>query len=308
MRSELTIDKGYSIVFRDGGLSEKDYFLAGIKSDSRCSYYECMLYKRDQLLVEFQVALNSDGVAQSLPKTPFGGIWIHHIVNSEVFSDFLKSILSFVKEKGGAELIITQASCLYSPHSDTVQYFLQKEGFELVHAQNHHFFEGKKKLKAEQKLLSAKYNKKLKENGLKVSVGNIQSFNFLNEIKAWNQSRGYKISFDENQLISQVSAFPERYFVISVIQGVDYIGHALAVKLTSKSIYYFLSAINPKTKVKLAGELIMVNLIKLAVEQKASFVDFGSSEVEGVPNHSLIFFKSKFSNCTRNKYTWKRQL
>lgn len=308
MRSEPKVDQGHSTIFREAEFSEKDYFLAGIKSDSGCSYYECLLYKKEQLLVDFQVALDSDGIARSLPKAPFGGIWIHHKVSSEVFLDFLKSVICFVKEKGGREIIITQAPCFYSPHSDTVQYFLQKVGFELVHVHNHHFFEGKKKLKAEQKLLSAKYIKKLKENGLKVSVGNIQSFNFLNEIRTWNQSRGYKISFDENQLISQVSAFPERYFVISVIQGSDCVAHALAVKLTSKSIYYFLSAIDPKTKVKLAGELIMVNLIKLAVEQKASFVDFGSSEVEGVPNHSLIFFKSKFSNCTRNKYTWKREL
>lgn len=308
MNSEAKIDSSYNFSFRELEGGEHDYFLAGLKFVPEATYFQCELYKKEQIKLEIQVALYPGGRAVSLPKVPFGGFWMYGNIISTVFVSFLKYLISFLKDKGAKEIEVTQPPCLYMPYTDWIEYFLQKEGFELVHMLNHQFFEGKKRMKAELRVLSSKYTKKIKDNNLKVSLGNIQSFNFLNEIRTWNQARGYKITFDENQLITQVSTFPERYFVITVMQEGEPVGHALAVKLTSKSVYYFLSAIDPKSKAKLAGELIMVNLLKLAVEQKVSFLDLGSSEIEGKPNHSLIFFKSKFSNSSHNKITWRLKL
>lgn len=308
MNSEAQFDSSYDFSFREMEVGDKDYFLSGIKSVSEATYFQCEILKKGQLKLEIQVALLPDGSAVSLPNAPFGGFWVYDDVNSEVFASFLNSWVFFLKEKGAKEIKITQAPCTYMSHSDWVEYFLQKQGFELIHIFNHQFLEGKKRLKTELKTLLSKYSKKVKDNNLKVSVGNIQSFNFLNQIKSWNQSRGYSVSFDENQLIAQVSTYPERYFVLSVMQEAVPVGHALAVKLTSNSVYYFLSAIDPKAKVKIIGELIMVHLLKLAVEQKASFLDLSSSEVEGEPNHSLMFFKSKFANCSHNKMVWRLML
>ncbi|WP_293010969.1 hypothetical protein [Mongoliibacter sp.] len=305
MNSVTNTDSSYHFAFQELDGKERDFFLSGLKTVDDAIYYQAQLLKKRNIKAEVQVALYPDGRAVSIPKAPFGGFWVYTEVNSEVIVSFLNAWIIFLKEKGAKEIILTQAPCVYMPYTDRVEYFLQKRGFELLHILNHQFYEGKKRMKSELKLLLSKYSRKVKTENLKVSIGKIQNFNFLNEIRLWNQARGYQITFDENQLLAQVSTFPERYFVISVMQEDTCIGHALAVKLTSNSLYYFLSAIDPATKIKLAGELIMVNLLKLAVEQKVAFLDLGSSEVKGEANHSLIYFKSKFSNSSRNKITWR---
>jgi hypothetical protein len=302
------IDSSYSFEFTALEGNGQDYFLSQIQSVDEAEYFNCALFKNGVLKLDIQLAVYPDGSAISLPKAPFGGFWVYSNVNSLVFVNFLEELKEFLKSIGVNEFKLIQAPGVYMAYADWVIYFLAKQGFNLEKVLSHQIFEGKKKMKSELKSLQAKFAKKIKEHNIKISIGNIQSFNFLNEIKAWNQSKGYDLTFDENQLIAQVSSFPDRYFVISVSQEGQFIGHALAVKLTSNSVYYFLSAINPKSKVKLTGELIMVNLLRLAVEQKANFLDLGSSEIGGLPNHSLIFFKSRFSNCTQNKYSWRIKL
>jgi hypothetical protein len=173
---------------------------------------------------------------------------------------------------------------------------------------NHQFFIGKKKIKKFVQRESAKYSSKYKELGLKVQAGSIQNFGFLQDIKTWNQARGYDILYDDSRLIAQVSDFPERYFLISILKDGKPIAHTLGVKLLPDSIYYFLSATFPKNAVKNLGEMCLFQLFQLASDQKLNFIDLGSSDLNSGANHSLIFFKSRFSNDISNKVTWTLKL
>jgi hypothetical protein len=139
---------------------------------------------------------------------------------------------------------------------------------------------------------------------VKVSYGPIQNFGFLQEIKAWNQQRGYSVNFEENRIVQQVSEYPERYFLITIWKNNEQIGYSLGVKLTSNSIYYYQSALNPKVILKNGGDLILHELFQIAVDQKVDFIDLGSSEIPTGVNHSLMFFKSRFANDISNKITW----
>ncbi|HCX75155.1 MAG TPA: hypothetical protein DHU93_06820, partial [Algoriphagus sp.] len=117
-----------------------------------------------------------------------------------------------------------------------------------------------------------------------------------------------QVNLDESRLIQKVSSFPERYFLISIKNEGIAQAHSLAVKLSSNSMYYYLSAVDSNTKFKHLGDLLLWGLFQLAVDEKVEFIDLGSSETDSGPNHSLMFFKAKFSNDVFNKIIWIKDI
>jgi hypothetical protein len=282
-----------------------DYFLLNFMPEDSIGYYHGTLIKKDVLKAEIFFSINKQGQAVSIPNAPFGGIIIHGTLASETICFFIREIKSAMKTLKVVTLTIVQPPICYCIQSDLIGYILNSEGFSLKKILTHQFFEGKKKLRKTSIKLNFKSTKKQKEADLQVSVGSIQNFLFLDDIKNWNHAKGHTSVVNENLLIHQVSNFPDRYFVISVVQEGKAISHALAVKLTGNSLYYYLSASNPKILHKVTGEIVMANLFELASQLKADFLDLGSSDLGGRPNHTLIFYKSKYTNTYHNKHTWQ---
>lgn len=303
-----TTEAAFKFSLEESDLPTHDYFLMNFQPENATHYFRATLVKKDHLKAEIYLSLNEANEAISIPNAPFGGFWVHESTSSEAISYFIERLIISLKEKNVNNITVIQAPLSYCSQSDLVGYLLNSAGFQAKRILNHQFFEGNKKLKKFSNGLVLKYQKKAKVLGLQVTVGNIQNFGFLQEIRSWNQYRGYESNISDSRLVQQVSSFPERYFVISIWKEDKAIAHALAVKLTSDSFYYYLSAIDPKSQAKIAGELIMVHLLKLAAEQRVSFLDLGSSDLDGQPNHSLIFFKSKFSNASENKTFWHKIL
>lgn len=246
--------------------------------------------------------------AVSLPQAPFGGFWVEENLTSSALEGFIRAVIQEMKGRGVTQVEVTQPPKPYEPSSDLINYLLAKEGFGLEKVMSHHFFLGKKKIKKLAQKDLARFLKTTKENGLKLHSGPIQNFGFLNEIKFWNESRGYRIAFEDARLINQVSEYPDRYFLISLQKEGKAVAHSLCTRLTPDSLYYFLSAIDPKCSLKNIGDLILFGLFQLAAELKSDLIDLGSSETESGVNHSLMFFKSRFSNEIYNKTTWKLKL
>lgn len=253
-------------------------------------------------------AISARGEAISLPQSPFGGLWIYDGLSSASLEAFIMAIVDELNHRGIYSISITQPPKPYEPQFDLVNYLLFKSGFEQEKIVSHHFFMGKKKIKKLVQKESAKLQKKNKNSGLKSSYSSISNFGFLKEIRSWNALKGYEVAIDENRIVQQVSEYPDRYFLITVSKDSVVIGYSLGVRLTCDSLYYFLSAINPKTPVKNGGELILNELFQLAVDLKVNFIDLGSSDLEERANHSLMFFKSRFSNDICNKITWVKKL
>ncbi|GAA0879523.1 hypothetical protein GCM10009119_24910 [Algoriphagus jejuensis] len=252
--------------------------------------------------ITFSISDNADAV--SLPQSPFGGIFVEMNLSSASLEEFVKAVLVELKRRQIITVRIVQPPKPYEPGSDLINYILFKNGFEQEAVLSHQFFIGKKKIKKFVKKEQLKFQTKAKESGVKVQVGSIQNFGFLQEIRTWNREKGYESSFDEKRLIAQVSDYPERYFLITVSKDGNAIGHTLAVKLFPDSLYYFLSAVHPKSPLKSVGELCLLQLFQLAAEQNTNFIDLGSSDTDAGANHSLMFFKSRFSNEISNKISW----
>ena len=289
-------------------IGEKDYFLGNFRVEDCLDQLDFIWEKKQKTKAHITFAIIKTGEAISLPKSPFGGIWIEDSSNSASIEAFILAIVTELSERGVKSITITQAPKPYQPHTDLINYLLVKRGFEQEKVQSHHFFIGKKKIKKLVQKETAKTNSKSKNSELKVSHSPISNFGFLKEIKSWNSQKGYEITLDDNQIVQQVSEYPNRYFLITLSKNGEAIGYSLGVKLTSDSLYYFLSAINPKIPVKSGGELILKELFQLAVAQKVDFIDLGSSDFEDGVNHNLMFFKSRFSNDISNKITWVKTL
>jgi hypothetical protein len=284
----------------------KDYFLANIPVKG-FQYLDFVDQKKNRINIWITVAITPDQYAISLPNSPFGGFWCDKRLSSMDLEAFLSNVIEFLKAKGVRSLTINQAPKNYEPSSDFVNYLLKKSGWNLKNILSHQFFTGSKKIKKFLQIVGPKIRKRSKISGLMTKHSSISNFDFLQKIKEWNAQKGYQFLVDENYFIQQVSSFPERYFVINLEKAGQLVGVAVAVKLTSNSIYYFLSALDSSKEVKGGGDYLLFQLFLLAKEQKVEFIDLGSSDLGDRVNHSLMFFKARFSNDISNKVTWSKE-
>ncbi|WP_205635720.1 hypothetical protein [Algoriphagus ratkowskyi] len=287
---------------------DKDYFLSNFLTESHQDQLDFVWEKNQKTKASITFAISKTGEAISLPQAPFGGFWIYEDLSSASLETFILAIVEELIQRGIHSISLVQSPKPYNPQFDLINYLLFRNGFEQAKVICHHFFLGKKKIKKFVQKESPRNQKKTTNSSLKVSHSSISNLGFLKDIRSWNTLRGYEVTFDENRIVQQVSSHPERYFLIAIIHNEEAIGYSLAVKLTSDSLYYFLSGINPKSPIKNAGELMLNELFLLAVEQKVNFIDLGSSDLEEGANHSLMFFKSRFSNDTCNKITWSKKI
>ena len=286
----------------------KDYFLSNFPIDDYLDQLDFIWEKNEKAKALITFSISKTNEALSLPQSPFGGFWIQDGLSSASLEAFILAIMEEMNHRGIQSISLTQSPKPYEPKFDLINYLLFKSGFKQEIVLSHHFFIGKKKIKKLAQKESAKLFAKTKNSGLKVIHSAISNFGFLKDIRSWNAQKGYEVAIDENRIVQQVSEYPDRYFLITVSQNEEAIGFSLAVKLTSDSLYYFLSATNPKKPVKNCGELILNELFQLGVEQKVNFIDLGSSDLEEGANHSLMFFKSRFSNDICNKITWAKKI
>ncbi|NVJ85145.1 MAG: GNAT family N-acetyltransferase [Algoriphagus sp.] len=299
----------YQFAVEKSDSNPKDYFLSGLTPLSEGTYWDFCLYKKEKkkAWVTFFIDKNSKQ-AVSLPQLPFGGIWFQEKLHSEILAYFIEESIQFLQKQGIQKIEITQPPKPYQDNHDLIDYLLFKLGFVPHSLVAHQFFIGRKRIKKFLQKEEPKFYRRVKDGKLQVYSGPIQNFEFLNAIRAWNENRGYAVSLDESKLIGQVSEFPERYFLISLEKNGKVIAHTLAVKLTENSIYYFQSAIHPNSPINHAGEILLYYLFRLADELKVELIDLGSSDQPDSPNHSLMFFKSRFSNDISNKVTWVKTL
>lgn len=300
------INQWFELLVKPASLCEKEYLLSNSPNFREEVTFDFFWTKKGKEKAVVTFFISKDSIAKSLPKSPFGGFFILEKLSSEALEDFILAVVENLKERGVTSLEITCAPKPYEEHHDLILYLLHKNNFVQKEILSHQFFIGKKKIKKWVSQEHHRFQKKIIESGLTISIGSISNFNFLKEIRDWNLERGYEVNHDDNRIVMQVSEFPDRYFLISILDGDFAVAHCLAVKLFPDSIYYFLSAINPKSNLKNGGELLLFHLFKLASDQKVKMIDLGSSDLDSGVNHPLMFFKSKFANDVSNKETWVR--
>ena len=281
-----------------------DYFLRNFPISGYSEHLDFLWVKKEKIRASISFMFSKEKEAISLPQSPFGGFWLEEVLNSKTLEEFIRAIVSEISKRGITHLSITEAPKPYGQANELINYLLFKFGFEQKEVVGHQFFIGRKKIKKLVLKEQAGFNAKVNNAGIQLIHGSIQNFGFLQEVKSWNQQRGYLVNLDENRIVQQVSVCPDRYFLVTILKNNEPVGYSLGVKLTSNSLYYYLSAINPNVSLKNGGDFLLFELFRVAVEQKVNFIDLGSSDLETSANHSLMFFKSRFANDISNKITW----
>jgi hypothetical protein len=302
------ISKGLEVVVEPSASNQKDYFLSNFSSQGELDLLDFYLVKKGKKKAFITFSISKDYIANSLPMAPFGGVFILENLKSDSLELFIKEIVSNLKERGVIQIIITNAPKPYEENHDLINYLLFKNDFVQKYLLCHQFFLGRKKIKKRVTQDQSKFQKIINTQGVKIISDSINNFNFLKDIKHWNMDRGYQVNIDENRIILQVSEQRDKYFLISIIDSGIAIAHCLAVKLFPDTLYYFLSAINPKANLKNGGEILLYQLFKLADDEKVKLIDLSSSDLENGINHPLIFFKSRFANDFSNKITWAKNI
>lgn len=298
------ISKGFELLVELSSSSRKDYLLSNFSIQGELELLDFFWIKKGKKKALITFSISKDYVASSLPMAPFGGIFVLEKLQSDSLEFFIQEIVSNLKERRVKQIKITNAPKPYEEYYALINYLLFKNDFVQKNILCHQFFIGRKKIKKWVTQEQSKFLKKIHEQGLKIITDSINNFNFLTDIRQWNMERGYQVNVDENRIILQVSEQPDRYFLISILDSGIPIAHCLAVKLFPDTLYYFLSAINPKTQLKNGGDFLLHQLFKLANDEKVELIDLGSSDLANDVNHPLMFFKSRFSNDFSNKITW----
>ena len=287
---------------------ESDFFLENLASRDYLKNLKFLWVKKGKMRARITFALHKEGFAKSLPRAPFGGFWSEEKLSSADLEAFILEVIQYLKSEGILHISIVQAPKPYVCSSDLVGYLFFKIGFRPQEILCHQFYCGKKRILKWVHQNQKKFQDRLKENNLKSKVGPISNFEFLRKINVWNQERGYDEHIDESEFIQQVSLYPERYYLIGLFREDELVAAAVAVRLVSRGLYYYKSAINPSVKLKHGGDLILHQLFSAAANLKANFIDLGSSDNNLEVNHSLIFFKSRFSNESSNKISWELKI
>lgn len=286
----------------------QEYFLRSFGSLQGQNLIDFQFYKKEKKVLSCTF-LCEGGRAESLPMAPFGGVWSHREIDQpEVLSSFLEHIFSYLQQYQIRLIRVIQPPQVYESYSELVNNLLFKNGFTVQAVLSHQFLRGKKNIRNFFKTQSSRWEEKLNDKQLNLTISSINNFGFLKDIQQWNSQKGYGSNWTEERLIQQVSLFPDRYFKISVSHKEFPQAHAVGVKLTDQVLYYFLSANKPESPFKNLGEFLLFGLIKLGKEEKVDAIDLGSSEVDGEINSNLMYFKSRFSNEIGNKFIWERKL
>ncbi|WP_194774361.1 GNAT family N-acetyltransferase [Pararhodonellum marinum] len=296
--------KKYSFFWEPAHWSGHDYFLHDQKIDQENKYYCARLFKDKKLKITLYLAIRNDE-AISLPAAPFGGFWIDKKVSSEYFQYFVDLILKELSLLKIRCFSLVQAPKPYQENDEMIHYVLYRMGFELSQILLHQFIHDRKYIKGYVADHQLKFGRKLKKLSWELQVGQIKNLNFLQEIHKWRALRQHDYSVQEEQLIHQISTYPDRHFLITLASVKEPFAHVLCVKLTSNSLYYYLPAINPVGQHSFSGDALMFGVLKLAENLGVDFIDLGSSDLSTEINHNLMRFKSKFANSESNKLSWK---
>jgi hypothetical protein len=296
--------KKYSFFWEKAQLSGHDFFLHDQKLDQEKHYYCARLLKDKKLKIILFVAIK-EKTAISIPSAPFGGFWIDKKISSEYFEYFVDLVLKELRSMDLSFFKLVQPPSPYQECTESINYVLFRLGFGLEEILMHQFISDKKFIKNILTEKQGKSQRKLKKLGWEIQIGQIKNLGFLQDIHQWRELRNHEFNVREDSLIQQISAYPDRHYIISIFSDKEAFAHVLCVKLTSNSLYYYLPAINPVGQHAFSGEALMFGVIKLAENLGVDFIDLGTSDLTSGINHNLLRFKGKFTNLEANKLTWK---
>jgi hypothetical protein len=252
-----------------------------------------------------------DDWARSIMQSPFGGIEFNDRVENKAVFHFIEFVCKKLKERGIKNLtVISAPNGYHSPKQTLIELFFLNLGFvvstaevgSLIHVSENPFSEilhPRKKRKLAQTLQADLSFKILEKNSLE----DIYEF-----IAFHRKEKNYQLSISLEHLKKSVEKIDDVYKFFGVFDGGTLVAASIAVLVSKKILYHFISDHLRKVGEAKPVLALMNGIYDYCFQNNIIILDLGTSAKESQPNFKLIKFKSEIGGVPTHKFTFTKRL
>ena len=268
------------------------------------------IHERRQHIEAYLPVHIADHTAVSPLRASFGSVQFDPALEPIVLYRFIEFILVKLKQKGVTSLILKNPPDQYQQaQAVLLNTFLFNLGFHVKEAEvgamigtNENFEEG----------LTPWETRKLKQartEGLRFVIEKQEKLKtHYSFIAKCRKERDHALSMDWQTLDDTVTTFPDRFALFSVYEGKELAAASIAVKVSETVLYNFLSAHPHKYDHLSPVVLLLEGMHRYSIEHEFTYLDLGTSALEGQPNFSLLNFKLGLGATPTMKLTFRKTL
>jgi hypothetical protein len=240
--------------------------------------------------------------AYSLPKSPFGGIWMHPAATREDFNSFVLIFLEYLMGQNIDRLALVQAPTLYN--QAVPDFWLEEAGFKKTFTdQNQHIDLTSlfryhdmqyRRLKKLEKLPNVEFTEL---HGAEMD----QLYSFLAHAR---RQQGLQINLDADTFAKLQGDLPGSYRGFAVQLDKKTIAGLFLGYVTDEIAYYFLPGSDKAYHHFSPMVLLIDRLLAILRREKIKTLDMGVSSIEGKLQEGLFSFKERMGAQTTTKSTF----
>jgi hypothetical protein len=251
-----------------------------------------------------------DGIARSPFKAPFGSVEFSPKLPPVTLFQFLEFVEAKIRARGVKAVIIKNPPHDYNPAgSALLQVFFSNQGYHIALAETGSMIAVREYSERGLARLTKRNLRGAREARLefrKVSADHLEVI--YSFILACRKQKNYSLSMTLAALREALDQFPQQYVLFGVYQEDTLVAASVAIHVNSRVLYNFYAdhatAFDHLSPVVLLTE----GLVRYAQEQKASWLDLGTSALEDKPNFGLLDFKIRLGATPTAKLTFEKIL
>jgi hypothetical protein len=256
--------------------------------------------------VHFHVA---DGVARSPLRGPFGSVEYSDNLPPEILFDFIKFFEQRLQHQGISSLTIKNYSQAYNQdHAALLQTFLANLNYRVETAEINSSIDVTSS--SIEEIFHRSQKRRLdrsREAGMVFKeIEHSQLMHVYSFIKDCRTKKKYELSMSYEELEKTAALFPERYLLFGVFDKQQLAAAAITIRVRKNILYDFYhdhaatyDSVSPVT-------LLVSGIYEFCYGNKISLFDLGTSAKGGLPNFSLLHFKTLLGAKPSLKLTFRK--
>jgi hypothetical protein len=251
-----------------------------------------------------------DAIARSPFSAPFGSVEFSPKLPPDTLFQFLEFVEVKIRARGVKTIIIKNPPHDYNPVAGALlQVFFSNQGYQIALAETGSMIAVQEYSERSLARLTKRNLRGARDARLefrKVSADYLEVIYAF--ILACRKQKNYSLSMTLAALREAFDQFPQQYVLFGVYQEDTLVAASIAIHVNSRVLYNFYAdhamAFDHLSPVVLLTE----GLVRYAQEQKAAWLDLGTSALEDKPNFGLLDFKLRLGGKPTAKLTFEKVL
>ncbi|MEP5613300.1 MAG: GNAT family N-acetyltransferase [Cyclobacteriaceae bacterium] len=263
-------------------------------------HHNLVCYQNDHIFLP--VALDQ-GLAISIPRSPFGSFFVKENCELDSFLSFFDQVKIDFKSRGVSSLRLMHPPKIFSKFID--QNWLASAGFALDFSDiNQHIPLGSDWESRIHEMQRRKLST-LRNEGFefkRMDIEELEKAHQFVKVCRMAQELNINISYD---LLKQLSDTTQAYDLFAVFRESKISALCIAARVTEKVAYYYLPATSPMFRSQSPMVLLIAGMVEYYQTEGFESFDLGVSSVEGKPQETLRVFKERMGAIEQQKTSWK---